>query len=385
MSNPDHIGTPAGSEYATVYLVFELSKATWKLGLLLPGSQKLSRYSIPGGDLKALTERLTMARAKAATCGKPVRIVSCYEAGLDAHWLHRWLTDHDVTNYEVDPASIAVNRRARRVKTDRIDLDQLMRTLLAYLRGEPRVCSIVHVPTVEDEDRKRLDRERDELLKEQSIHNNRIKGLLHAQGIRNVMLLARGFLASLNKLRTGDGRPLPERLKAEIVREHERLSLVARQIKEIEARSRAELRAAKPGSAEAKTVMLVNLKGIGMIGGQKLVNEVFYRSFNNRRQVGGYFGVTGTPFNSGSSERDQGISKSGNARARTLAIELAWLWVQHQPESELTRWFHKRVGNLKGRPRRVAIVALARKLMVALWRYLTTGLIPTGAVMRPSL
>jgi len=385
MTNPDHTGTPAAPEYATVHLVFELSKATWKLGLLLPGSKKLSRYAIPGGDLKALTERLAMARTKAASCGKPVRIVSCYEAGFDAHWLHRWLTDQGVTNYEIDPASIAVNRRARRAKTDRIDLDQLMRTLLAYLRGEPRVCSVVHVPTVEDEDRKRLDRERDELLKEQSIHNNRIKGLLHAQGVRNVMLLARGFLASLDKLRTGDGRPLPERLKAEIVREHERFSLVARQIKEIEARSRAELRAAKPGSAEAKTVMLANLKGIAMIGGQKLANEVFYRSFNNRRQVGSYFGLTGTPYNSGNSERDQGISKSGNARARTLAIELAWLWVQHQPESELTRWFHKRVGNLKGRPRRVAIVALARKLMIALWRYLTTGLIPTGAVMRPSL
>jgi transposase len=385
MFNPDHTGTPAAAEYATVYLVFELSKAKWKLGLLLPGSQKLSRYTIPGGDLKALAERLTVARTKAARCGKPVRIVSCYEAGLDAHWLHRWLTEQGVTNYEIDPASIAVNRRARRVKTDRIDLDQLMRTLLAHLRGEPRVCSVVHVPAVEDEDRKRLNRERDELKKEQTIHTNRIKGLLHAQGIRNMVLLARGFLASLNRLRTGDGRPLPERLKAEIVREHERLSLVIRQIKEIETRSRAELRAAKPGSPEAKTVMLADLKGIGMIGGQKLVNEVFYRSFNNRRQVGSYFGATGTPFNSGNSEREQGISKSGNARARTVAIELAWMWVQHQPESELTRWFHKRVGNLKGRPRRVAIVALARKLMIALWRYLTTGLIPTGAVMRPSL
>jgi len=385
MTNHDHTGTPAAPDYATVYLVFELSKATWKLGLLLPGSQKLSRYSIPGGDLKALTERLTMARAKAASCGKPVRIISCYEAGFDAHWLHRWLTDHDVTNYEVDPASIAVNRRARRVKTDRIDLDQIMRTLLAYLRGEPRVCSMVHVPAVDDEDRKRLNREREYLKEEQTAHTNRIKGLLHAQGVRNVMPLSRGFLASLDKMRTGDGRLLPERLKTEIVREHERLSVVLRQIDEIEAKSRAELRAAKPGSPEAKTVMLAGLKGIGMIGGQKLINEAFYRSFDNRRQVGSYFGLTGTPFNSGSIVREQGISKSGNARARTVAIELAWFWVQHQPGSELTRWFHQRVGNLKGRPRRIAIVALARKLMVALWRYLTTGVIPTGAVMRPSL
>jgi transposase len=160
---------------------------------------------------------------------------------------------------------------------------------------------------------------------------------------------------------------------------------VNRQLQAIEAESRADLRAAQPGSQEAKTVMLAQLKGIGMVGGQTLVNEVFYRSFDNRRQVGSYFGLTGTPYNSGSSERDQGISKSGNARARELAIELAWLWVYHQPGSALTRWFRERVRDLKGRPRRVAIVALARKLMVALWRFLTTGVVPTGAVLRPSL
>ena len=385
MTNPDHTGTPASAEYATVYLVFELSKANWKLGLMLPGSQKLSQYTIAGGDLKALSERLTIARTKAACGGKPVRIVSCYEAGFDAHWLHRWLIAQGVINYEIDPASIAVNRRARRVKTDRIDLDQLMRTLLAYLRGEPRVCSVVHVPTVEDEDRKRRNRERDYLIDERTAHTNRLNGLLHAQGVRNAIPLKPGFIASLDSLRTGDGRRLPERLKAEIVREHERLCLVSRQIKEVEAKSRAELRAAKPGSQERKTVMLAQLKGIAMVGGQKLVNEVFYRSFDNRRQVGSYVGLTGTPYNSGSNERDQGISKSGNARARKVAIELAWLWLRHQPGSDLSRWFRQRVGDLKGRPRRVAVVALARKLIVALWRYLMTGVVPTGAVLRPSL
>jgi transposase len=385
MINPDHTDTPASAEYTTVYLVFELSKAKWKLGLMLPGSRKLSQYTIPGGDLKALTERLDAARTKAARCGKPVRIVSCYEAGFDGHWLHRWLTAQGVINHEIDPASIAVNRRARRAKTDSIDLDQLMRTLLAFLRGEPRVCSVVHVPTVEDEDRKRHNRERDYLIDERTAHTNRIKGLLHAQGVRNVMPLKPGFIASLDTLRAGDGRPLPQSLKAELVREHDRLCLVNRQLQEIETKSRAVLRAAQPGSQEAKTVMLAQLKGIGMVGGQTLVNEVFYRSFDNRRQVGSYFGLTGTPYNSGSSERDQGISKSGNARAREVAIELAWLWVYHQPGSELTRWFRERVRDLKGRPRRVAIVALARKLMVALWRFLTTGVVPTGAVLRPSL
>ena len=305
--------------------------------------------------------------------------------GLDGHWLHRWLTEQGVINHEIDPAGIQVNRRARRAKTDRIDLEQLMRALLAYLRGEPRVCSVVHVPSVEDEDRKRRNRERGRLLKERTAHTNRIKGLLHAQGIRDVMPLKPGLPDKLDSLRTGDGRPLSEKLKQEIVREHERLCLASKQLAALEADSRAEQRAAVPGSAEAKIVQLAQLKGIGTVGGQGLVNEVFYRSFDNRRQVGSYFGLAGMPYDSGESRRDQGIGKAGNHRARELAIELAWLWVYHQPDSELSRWFRERVRDIKGRIRRIAIVTLARKLMVALWRYLTTGVVPTGAVLRPSL
>jgi transposase len=381
----DHADAPTTDEYATVYLAFELSKAKWKLGVMLPGSAKMSRYTIAGGDLAALTERLAAARAKAARTGKPVRIVSCYEAGFDGHWLHRWLTDQGVINHVIDPASIQVSRRARRAKTDNIDLEQLMRALRALLRGEPRVCSVVHVPAVEDEDRKHRNRERERMLKERTAHTNRIKGLLHAQGIRDVMPLKPGFLDKLGSLRTGDGRPLPRRLKEEIVREHERLCLVNKQLAVLEADSRAEQCAAAPGSTEAKTVRLAQLKGIGPVGGQGLVNEVFYRTFNNRRQVGAYFGLVGMPYHSGNSQRDQGISKAGNHRARELAIELAWLWVRHQPDNDLTLWFHKRVGDIKGRIRRIAIVAVARKLMVALWRYLETGVVPTGAVLRPSL
>jgi transposase len=377
-------GTPASAEYATIYVVFELSKAKWKLGMLLPGSQKLSRFTIAGGDLTALTARLATMRTKAERFGKPVRILSLYEAGLDGHWLHRWLTEQGVISYVVDPSSIEVNRRARQAKTDRIDLHKLMRTFLAFLRGEPRVCSMLRVPSVEDEDRKRRNRERDRLLKERIAHTNRIKGLLHGQGIRDVMPLAPGFLAGLDQLRTGDGRVVPPRLKQEIVREHERLLLVAKQLQKLEAISTTELRAAAPGSAAAKIKQLIDLKSIGMVGGQGLVNEVFYRSFDNRRQVGSYFGATGTPYNSGESSREQGISKAGNWRARKLAIELAWLWLRHQPDSELSHWFRRRVGDQKGRVRRIAIVALARKLMIALWRYLTTGLVPTGAILRTS-
>lgn len=381
----DHTDTPARADYATVYIAFELSKAKWMLGVIMPGSEKISRYTIAGGDLAALTGRLSDARAKAERSGRPVRILSCYEAGFDGHWLHRWLTEQGVVSHEIDPSSIEVSRRARRAKTDRIDLEKLMRAFLAHLRGEPRACSVVHVPTVEDEDRKRRTRERQRLLKERTAHTNRIKGLLHAQGIRNAMPLKPGFIAGLDSLRTGDGRVLPPRLKEEIVREHQRLCLVNQQVAELEAKSKAELRATAPGSVEAKIMQLIDLKGIGPVGGQGLVNEAFYRSFGNRRQVGSYFGLTGTPYDSGESRREQGVGKAGNRRARELAIELAWLWTIHQPDSELTRWFRERVRDIKGRIRRIAIVALARKLMVALWRYLTTGVVPTGAVLRPSL
>jgi transposase len=357
----DHTGTPAAAEYATVHLVFELSKAKWKLGITLPESQKMSRYTIDGGDLPALSGRLAAARSKAERSGKPVRIVACYEAGLDGHWLHHWLTEQGVISYEVDPSSIEVSRR------------------------EPRVCSMVHVPTVEEEDRKRRTRERERLLKERIAHTNRIKGLLFGQGIRGVMPLKPGFVAGLAKLRTGDGRELPPRLREEIVREHERLCLVAKQLSALEAQSQTELRTAVPGSAAAKINQLIEIKGIGAISGQELVHEAFYRSFDNRRQVGSYFGLAGTPYDSGESRREQGISKAGNRRARELAIELAWLWLRHQPGSELSRWFHQRVGDMKGRIRRITIVAVARKLMVALWHYLTTGVVPTGAVLHPSL
>jgi transposase len=312
------------------------------------------------------------------------RYLSCYEAGFDGHWLHRWLTDQGVINHEIDPSSIEVNRRARRAKTDRIDLERMMRAFLDLLRGAPEACRVVHVPSVEDEDRKRRSRARERLLKERTAHTNRIKGLLHGQGVRDAFPLKPGFVESLESVRTGDGHLLPPGLKEEIVYEHERLSLVNKHLALLETKSKAERRAAVPGSAEAKIVQLATLKGIGPVGGQRLVHEVFYRDFDNRRQVGSYIGLTGTPYNSGNSMREQGISKAGNRRAREVAIEIAWLWLSHQPDSELSRWFRERVGNIKGRIRRIAIVGMARKLMVALWRYLKTGVVPTGTVLRPT-
>ena len=381
----DHTDAPAGCEYATVYIAFELSKSKWQLGVVMPGAEKMSRYRIDGGDLAALSNLLAKARAKAEQLGKPVRLLSCYEAGLDGHWLHRWLTDTGIVNYEIDASSIEVNRRARRAKTDRIDLAQLMRAFLAYLRGEPGVCSMVRVPTTEEEDRKRRTRERERLLKERTAHSNRIKGLLHGQGIRDVVPLKPSFLSDLDKMRTGDGRVVPPHLRDEIRREHERLLLVCKQIKALDAENIAMHRAPAKGTVEAKAVQLAQLRAIGPQIGQVLANEVFYRNFKNRRQVGSCFGLTDTPYDSGASRRQQGISKAGNHRARTTAIELAWLWLRHQPDSALSRWFRERVGNIKGRIRKIAIVALARKLVVALWRYLETGLVPSGAAMHPSL
>jgi transposase len=380
----DHTDTPANGEYATVYIAFELSKSKWQLGVMMPGAEKMSRYRIDGGDLAALSSLLARFRAKAEQLGKPVRILSCYEAGLDGHWLHRWLADNGVVNHTIDASSIEVSRRARRAKTDRIDLAQLMRAFLAYLRGEPGVCSMVRVPTPEDEDRKRRTRERERLLNERTAHTNRIKSLLHGQGIRDAMPLKPRFLSDLDQVRTGDGRPLPPHLNDEIRREHERLLLVHKQIKALEAQNIAAHRAPAAGAVEAKAVQLTQLRGIGALIAQVLANEVFYRDFKNRRQVGSCVGLTDTPYDSGDSRRQQGISKAGNHRARTKAIELAWLWLKHQPDSELSRWFHQRVGNIKGRIRKIAIVALARKLMVALWRYLETGLVPAGATMHPS-
>src|SRR5437764_3326464 len=226
----DRADAPAGCEYATVYVAFELSKSSWQIGVMISGSEKMSRYRIDGGDLAALSGIVGRTRAKAEQLGKPVRILSCYEAGLDGHWLHRWLSEQGVINYAIDASSIEVNRRARRAKTDRIDLALLMRAFLAHVRGEPRVCSVVQVPTPEEEDRKRRTRERERLLKERTAHGNRIKGLLHGQGIRDAMPLKPSFLCDVEHMRSGDGRPLPPRLKDEIRREHERLLLVHRQL-----------------------------------------------------------------------------------------------------------------------------------------------------------
>jgi transposase len=273
-------------------------------------------------------------------------------------------------------------RRARRAKSDAIDGETLLRTLIAYRRGEPRVCSMVRPASAEDEDRRRLTRERRTLMRERIEHTNRIKGLLMGQGISGFNPMGKDRLARLDALQTRDAHPLPPRLRAEIRREIERLDLLTRQLKQVEA-ERDALVASASDTADNPAKVLMRLKGIGAETATRLWLEGLFRTFANRRQVAAYAGLAPTPWLSGCIAREQGISKSGNPRLRTAMIELAWLWLRNQPDSALSRWFTDRVRTEGGRKRRVTIVALARKLLVALWKYIDRGEVPAGAVLKP--
>lgn len=380
-----HTATPAATaEDATMYVAFELSVKQWKVGIVRPDRQRLSRYAVGGGDLGTAWRLISRERSRVEQrIGGAVRIVSCYEAGYDGFWLHRQLEELGVENRVLDPASLPVNRRQRRAKTDHLDVEQLILAVMRYERGERLACKVVRAPTAAHEDERRLWRERERLIKERTAHGNRIKGLLHGQGVRGAQPRRAGFGDWLQTVRTGDGRELPPYLRAELLREHARLMLVQQQISEIEKQARAMRRTAAPGSMAAMVSQLTRLCGVGPDSSHTLVGEAFWRDFKNRRQVGSYFGLTGTPYDSGNSQREQGISKAGNSRARIVAVQLAWLWIKHQPNSALTRWFEQRVAHQNGAVRKIAIVALARKLVVALWRFLKFGLVPEGAELSP--
>jgi transposase len=371
-------------DLATLFVSLELSKSAWLATVLAPGGDKMSRHAVAGGDWKALLALLLRAKAKAeARLGGPVGIVAIHEAGLDGFSVHRLLDRNGVESHVVDPASIAVPRRKRRAKSDRIDGETLLRTLLAYRRGEPRVCSMVVPPSPEDEDRRRLSRERQTLVSERTRHTNRIRGMLMAEGIADYDPLHRDRRDRLEALRTADGRCVPPYLKARILREVERIEVLLRQIAEVEAERDALLRAEEAAAAPETTAgLLMKLKGIGAEFASVLWFEAFFRHFDNQRQLSAFAGLAPSPWKSGRIDREQGISQAGNPRLRTTAIELAWMWLRHQPGSALSRWFRDRVGSERGRARRIGIVALARKLLVALWRYATQGVIPDGAVMK---
>jgi len=362
---------------ATVYASLELSHLTWLVTALLPGSAKMPRYSSPAGDGAALLSLLGRLSAKAA-CRTSASggIVVVQKAGLDGFWGHRLLKASGIESHVVDPASIAVPRRQRRAKTDAIDGETLLRTLLAWKRGEPRVCSMVVPPTPEQENRRRVARERAVLVKERIRHINRIEGLLAGQGVTSYEPLRPDRREQLEVLLTGDGRPLPAQLKAELLRETEVIEWLMQQIAEVEAERDAVDR--EPQRQDGPIALLARPKAIGPQIAAVLYLEGLYRSFIiNRREVAAYAGQVPTPWRSGKIDREQGISKAGNRRLRTIMIELAWLWERHQPDSTLTRSFRER-----GRVRRIAVVALARKLLIALWRYVTHGEVPEGATLK---
>lgn len=366
-----------------LFASLELSKSKWLVTVNAPGSDKLSKYVVTGGDGGALLDLFERVRATAERrAGAAVQVVVIQEAGLDGFWIHRLLEAHGIESHVVDAASIAVDRRHRRAKTDAIDGEGLLRTLMAWARGERRVCSMVQPPSPEEEDRRRLTRERGTLIKERIQHTNRIKGLLSGQGILAYDPLGKDRLARLETLKTGDGRPLPDRLKLEIRREIERLDLVCAQIAAIERERDALVKATSEAEPPTAAARLQRLKGIGAEFGALIWLEGLFRRFDNRRQIAAYAGLAPSPWQSGGIDRDQGISKAGNRRLRRTMIELAWFWLRHQPDSALSLWFRERVGQGRGRIRRIAIVALARKLLVALWRYVTQGVIPQGAVSK---
>jgi transposase len=377
------LGTPTIGHCGTIFVAIELSQRSWLVTMHSPDRDRISRHKLAGGDHRGFLALLETVRQRAGhKLGTRPSVVSCYEAGYDGFWLHRLLTAAGIVNHVFDPASIAVEQRSRRAKTDRIDGEQLLRTLMAHCRGEPRVVRIVQVPTPDQEDVRRATRERDRLVKEQTAHTNRIKSLLRLLGMAVGHPRRRDWLRWLAGQRDWQGQGVPPHTLAELEREHARLMLIGEQLAALEQQSAQ----AQPTPAAAEMAqrrdMLLKLKSLGPALSGTLTHEVFYKDFRKHRQVGGYIGLVPSPWQSGNTDRDQGISKAGNPRARRAAIELAWLWLRHQPGSALAKWFEQRTANASKRIRRIMIVALARKLMVALWRYLTTGLIPEGAVLK---
>ena len=376
--------TTIQTDLAAIFISLELSRSIWLVTSVSPGSgEKMSKHSVRAGDVAALLARFSELKHKALTrTGKSFAIVAIQEAGLDGFWLHRALEQEGIESHVVDPASIPTSRRRRRAKTDRIDGEALLRALLAYKRGEPRVCSMVRAPTPEDEDRRRLCRERKTLIAERVEHVNRIKGLLFSQGISSYEPLRRDRRQRLEDLRTGDGRSLPTHLKTQISRELDRLELLLDQIKLAEAERDALLAEDQAAAPEPPGRMLLKFKGIGAEFATTLWLEGLFRRFDNRRQLASYAGLAPTPWQSGSVDREQGVSKAGNPRLRAILIELAWLWLRHQPQSALALWFKERVKRNGGRMKKTIIVALARKLLVALWKYVTAGVVIEGAAMK---
>ena len=375
--HPDCNRGVAVSEQPVLYLALELGWNSWKLAFATGPGPAPRRREIPARETACLAREIAEAKRRLklpADCP----VVRCYEAGRDGFWLHRWLLTQGVQNVVVDSASIEVNRRQRRAKSDGLDAAKLLSMLVRYAGGETKLWSVVQVPTVEQEDARQLHRELLTLQQEATEHINRIKSFLATCGL--TIEIDRHFPKQLQELRQWDGTPLPAALRQRLLREFERLQVVNRQARELEQQRAKEVRERMDSPAIEKVRKLLGLKAIGIGSSWLYVQEFFaWRKFKNRKEVGSLAGLAPTPYASGQTDRDQGISKAGNKRMRWMAVEIAWGWLHFQPDSELSRWFMQRFGRGSSRQRRIGIVALARKLLVQLWKYLETGVPPTGA------
>jgi len=372
------VNPTASPDMVTLLVSLEMSRSKWLVTSLSPVSAKMSRHNLKADDALGLLALLGRLRGKLEEqIGTAARVIVIQEAGLDGFWLHRYLMDNQIESHVVDAASVAMPRRRRRAKTDRIDGEVLVRTLAAWRRDEPRVCSMVVPPSPLEEDRRRINRERAALVAERIRQSNRIRGLLLSQGASDYDPLRRNRRERLDQLTTGDGRPLGAQLKKELLRALDRLELLLEQVMEVEKERDAILVTFEPA------VQLQRLCAVGPQFATVLAFECFYRHFDNRRQVAAYAGLSPSPWQSGQVSHDQGISKAGNPRLRITMLEMAWLWLRYQPGSALSRWFQQRVTNgQQPGQRRSAIIALARKLLIALWRYVKHGILPEGALLK---
>ena len=363
-----------------LYVAFELSWSEWKLAFATGPADNPRLRSIGARDTRALLQEIAKAKKRFALADEaPVR--SCYEAGRDGFWLHRFLESKGMDNQVVDSSSIEVKRQGRRRKTDRLDAGKLLSMLIRWHGGERKVWSVVQVPSVTDEARRQLHRDLLEMKAERTQHSNRIKGLLASCGLA-VESITADFVELLGKLRTWDGQAVPPELQQRLRREHERWQLVDRQIRDLENERARTIRTSKE-PVLAKVRKLLRLRGIGANSAWMFVMECFgWRRIRNRKQLAALLGLTPTPYQSGDDHHEQGISKAGNRRMRTMAVEIGWCWLQYQPKSDLSKWYAKRFAKGSSRQRRIGIVALARKLVIALWRFLETGEVPGGAELR---
>jgi transposase len=368
----------------TVIAVIEMSQASWLVAGLVPGIERHPLKKLEP-DAAALLRLLHRWRDEAAAAGRTVtRIAVAFEAGRDGFWLARWLRAQGAEAYVIHPSSVAVAREHRRAKTDRLDTELLKRAFLGWLRGERGHCSMAAVPTREEEDAKRPNRERESLVGERTRVVNRIKGALARLGIRGFKPTLRTAAARLPTLHTAEGTPLPPNTMAALRRDMARLRFISDQIKEIEVTRLEQLERQSEQGPHAMVRLLARVVGVGIETADMLVHEALARQLRDRKAVARYAGLTGSPDESGARRREKGLARAGNARVRRGMIQLAWRLLRFQPDSGLARWYRARTADARGGTRKTMIVALARKLLIALWRLVTTGETPEGVVLRPA-